>query len=215
MGLFQRKDQFSISKQSFSVGATKTLLFVGLGNPGPEYSGSRHNIGFECMDAFYASRAVGEFSNWVDETKFKAQTSNGNIDGTRVILAKPTTYMNLSGESVELILNYFKIPVNNTIVVYDDLDINFGQIKTSIGGSSAGHNGVQSIIDKVGDNFIRLRVGIGPKTPPQIDGADFVLAKFSDTEQSQLTNLRQEVSANLTELIYNPSPQTEVRSFLV
>jgi len=215
MGLFQRKDQFSISKQSFSIGASKTLLFVGLGNPGPEYSGSRHNIGFECIDAFFANRAAGELSNWTDDAKFKALTCSGNIDGTRVILAKPTTYMNLSGESVELILNYYKIPVGSMVVVHDELDINFGQIKTSIGGSSAGHNGVQSVMDKVGDGFIRLRIGIGPKTPPQIDGADFVLAKFNIEEQAQLENLFKEVAANLTELIYNPSPQTEVRSFLV
>ena len=138
------------------------------------------------------------------------------IGSTRVILCKPTTYMNESGKAVQAVQRYYKIANSSTLVIYDELDINFGQIRTKRGGSSAGHNGVKSLLSHCGDDFGRARIGIGPKVPEQIDSADFVLSKFSDKEQKKKSLLLKESNAILSEYAHGAGELLEeTRSFLV
>ncbi len=131
------------------------FLIVGLGNPGEKYANTRHNLGFEAIDYFVHKRAFGEFTL---EKKFKAEI----IQTGDIILAKPQTYMNLSGMSVAKITNFYKIPPQNVVIIHDELDIVLGHIKIRMGGSAAGHHGVESIIEYLkSDQFIRFRLGIG------------------------------------------------------
>lgn len=213
MGLFQRQPSFNESKPIFSIGLNKTLVIVGLGNIGKEYDKTRHNIGFEVVDALVETRE--EFGGWQDKKDFKAHFTSGQFSDTRIVVVKPTTLMNLSGEAVAAVANFYKLPSSQIMVVADELDIKFGQIRTQVGGSSAGHNGVQSVIDRVGDNFARLRIGIGPKTPAQIDSSDFVLAKFNKSELEKMDDLRKEAVAVLIEFIFSGQTNKETRSFLI
>ena len=129
--------------------------------------------------------------------------AEGRLNDTKVILMKPTTFMNLSGEAVQAVTHFYKIPTNRTLVIHDELDVNFGQIRTRAGGSSAGHNGVKSVSEQLGDeNYGRVRIGIGPKKPAQIDSADFVLQKFSTKEQKDIPALVKEATAILSEYAY-------------
>lgn len=212
MALFQKKPDVQNSKPIYTLGLQKHVLIVGLGNVGKEYEGSRHNVGFACIDALAASQGI---DGWADKKDLKSAVATGNVGDTRVILCKPTTMMNLSGKAVQAIINFYKLDINKTVVVHDELDIPFGQIRTRVGGSDAGHNGVKSLIQHLGDNFGRVRVGVGPKTPVQIDSADFVLAKFSTEESQQIKNLLQESTAILTEFIHSQTLPSETRNFLV
>lgn len=213
MGLFQRRPQVSDPVNYVTVGQNKTLLIVGLGNIGREYDGTRHNIGFAIVDNFVAKNSdIGE---WVAKKDLKCQLASGRVGECRVIVTKPSTMMNLSGEAVQATANFYKIPSNQVLVVHDELDINFGKIRMTSGGGAAGHNGIKSIIEQVGENFGRVRIGIGPKSPAQIDSADFVLAKFSTKEQEQLPNLLKESQALLSEFVYSGQLTAETRNFIV
>lgn len=211
MALFQRRPEYGSSIRFTTYGMNKTLLIVGLGNPGPEYDGTRHNVGFACLDAFAEKN---EFDPWTNKTDFKAMVTSKNFDQTRVILCKPQTFMNLSGEAVQAIAHFYKVPVDTIIAVYDELDVDFGQIRMRMGGSSAGHNGVKSLTKHLGEGYGRIRVGIGPKEPAQIDSADFVLQKFSSEQQAAMPKLIREVSAALSEYAYGSPLTAETRSFL-
>jgi PTH1 family peptidyl-tRNA hydrolase len=214
MGLFQRRPQVSDPVNYVTVGLNKTVLIVGLGNPGAEYDGTRHNIGFMCVDESVAKNTdMG--GGWIAKKDLKCLMSTGRLGETRVIVIKPTTFMNLSGDAVQAVSDFYKIHPNQTIVVHDELDIPFGQIRTRMGGSSAGHNGIKSMIDHIGEDFGRVRIGIGPKTPEQSDSADFVLGKFTKDQQAELPALKREVTAILTEYIFAAELPTETRSFLV
>jgi PTH1 family peptidyl-tRNA hydrolase len=138
------------------------------------------------------------------------------LGDTKVYLIKPTTFMNLSGDAVAAVASFYKSPAERIVVVHDELDIPFGQIRLRIGGSSAGHNGLKSIIQHLGEGFGRVRVGIGPKAPEQIDSADFVLGRFSKEQQGHMSELTREVNAVLSEAAYGDGtlPQ-ETRSFLI
>ena len=212
MALFQKKPIVGNDAPIYTLGLQKTVLIVGLGNIGKKYVGTRHNIGFMCIDALAVSQTT---DNWHDKKDLKCTVASGNVGDTRVILCKPTTYMNNSGEAVQALANFYKVNGSNITVVYDDIDLDFGQIRTRIGGSAAGHNGVKSLIQHIGEDFSRVRIGIGPKTPEEIDSADFVLAKFSKDEQAQLPNLVKEATSILSEFIYSGQLQTETRTFLV
>ncbi len=131
------------------------FLIVGLGNPESKYAGTRHNLGFNVIDEL---RRKLEAGNWKLEDKFKAEVLKIN----NLILARPQTYMNLSGMAISNIASYYKIPPENIIIIYDELDLSLGHIKVRVGGSAAGHHGVESVIEKLGtDKFIRVRLGIG------------------------------------------------------
>jgi PTH1 family peptidyl-tRNA hydrolase len=213
MALFQRMPQASNPKSFYTTGLTKTILIVGLGNPGKEYIGTRHNIGFECIEALATQM---EFPSWVVKHDLKCELTQATIQDSRVILIKPTTFMNLSGEAVQAVTHFYKVPEGQIVVVHDELDIEFGIIRSRIGGSDAGHNGIKSVIECMGESFGRVRIGIGPKRPPEIDSADFVLAKFTEAEQKQLPALKKEVSAILSEFIYGDGQlPTDTRNFIV
>lgn len=126
------------------------------------------------------------------------------VGQTRVILIKPTTFMNESGRAVQKVQQFYKIPNADTLVVFDELDVEFGTIRTRIGGGSAGHNGIKSLIQHLGEDFGRIRVGIGPKKPAQIDSADFVLQDFSKKEQELVPKILREVSTIIDEVTAGP-----------
>lgn len=212
MALFQKKPIVGTNAPLYTLGLQKTLLIIGLGNIGPEYVGTRHNIGFDCVDALAVSQGIDE---WADKKDLKCIMASGNIGDTRVILCKPTTFMNNSGESAQAISRFYKIELSQIVVVHDELDITFGQIRTRRGGGTAGHNGVKSLVQHLGEDFGRVRIGVGPKTPEQIDSADFVLARFSESEQKQRENLLRESTAILTEFVHSGILPEETRSFLV
>lgn len=152
-------------------------LIVGLGNPGRKYAGHRHNVGFQCLD--HLAEAWGlSFSR----RKHKALLAQGQIAGLKAILAKPQTFMNLSGQAVERMAHFYKVPPENILVIYDDLDLPVGRIRLRPEGGSGGHKGMKSIIEHLGSNgFPRLRVGIG--RPTHGDPVDYVLGDFTLDEQ--------------------------------
>lgn len=214
MSLFTRRPQVSDPVNYITVGLNKTVLIVGLGNPGAEYDGTRHNIGFACIDEFVEKG--NDMGDWIAKKDLKCLMSTGRMGEVRVIAIKPTTFMNNSGEAVRAVSDFYKIHPNQTVVVHDELDINFGQIRTRMGGASAGHNGIKSIIQHLGEEFGRVRVGVGPKTPQQIDSADFVLGKFTKEQQADLPSLRREANAILTEHVFSGAAlPAETRSFLL
>ncbi len=210
MSLFQKKTVEH--SQNFTLGSAKTLVIVGLGNIGKEYGLTRHNIGFECVDALHD--AQGEFEPWQDKKSLHCSLSAGTFGDTKVILVKPSTYMNESGQSLRAVLDFYKIPVTNATVVHDELDIPFGQIRTRVGGSSAGHNGIKSLTSHVSEDYGRVRIGIASDAKPQqMDSADYVLAKFSSEEQKELPLLKREVQSILIELIYRGELYPDTRNF--
>ena len=160
-------------------------IIVGLGNPGKEYIGSRHNAGFDFLDKLIIHpkfAQVDSVNNFRLEKKFKAMIAETTIAGQRFILVKPQTFMNLSGDSVGLILAYYKESVENLLIISDDLDLPIGFLRIRRGGSSGGHKGLQSIIDSLeSDAFIRFRIGISEqdKKIPQAEVNDYVLSRIS------------------------------------
>lgn len=210
MGLFQKKPDVNTSAPLYTLGLNKNLLIAGLGNVGKEYEDTRHNIGFRCVDAFATSQ---DFDPWVEKKDLKCLLTSKNIGNTRVILIKPTTLMNNSGEAIQAASHFYKIPAEQILVVHDELDIPFGQLRTRMGGSAAGNNGIKSAIQHIGEGFGRLRIGI--KAPTRMDMSDYVLARFDADEEQHLSALQKEVAAMLTEYIYGAGLTAETRSFLI
>lgn len=211
MALFQKRPQTSNPLQYTTFSLNKTLLLIGLGNPGKEYEGSRHNVGFTCIDEFAAKN---NFDPWTNKKDLKCELTQAMFGDTRVILVKPQTFMNLSGEAVQAVQHFYKLNNQQTIVIHDELDVNFGQIRLRIGGSPAGNNGIKSVSQHVGEDYGRVRIGIGPKKPAQIDSADFVLQDFTSAEQAKLPAMLREVNAILSEYAYGSPVTAETRSFL-
>ncbi len=174
-------------------------LIVGLGNPGNQYTLTRHNIGFLAMDVF--AKSLGS-ENWKDE--HKALTIKTTIKDQAIIIAKPQTYMNLSGESVIPLLNYYKIPKENLIVAHDDLDIPFKSIRVQKNRGHAGHNGIRSISEQLGTaDYTRLKLGIGRPPHPEMKVADYVLQKFSQEEMNQLNDFLNIAGDALESIIFD------------
>lgn len=156
-------------------------IIVGLGNPGRQYEGTRHNVGFSVI--YNISDA---YNIKVDTLKHKALIGKGVMEGQKVILAMPVTYMNLSGESVRELMNYYKCTAEDIIVIYDDISLEVGRLRVRTKGSAGGHNGIKNIISQLGtDEFDRIKVGVGEK-PPKMDLADYVLGHFSKEEQPMI-----------------------------
>ena len=155
----------------------KPIMIVGLGNPGDEYKRTRHNVGFMAVEYM-----AGENATWKSE--HDALTYHTKIDGRRVIFVRPMTFMNLSGNAVGALARFYKVPVENIVVIHDDMDIKLGDVRTKIGGSSAGHNGIKSIDSAVGAEYMRIRIGVGhPRDFGLVmDGADWVLGRFDDAQ---------------------------------
>ena len=161
--------------------ADDLFLVVGLGNPGPTYAGNRHNAGFFVLDLL-AERVGGRFK----AHKGRADTVEGRLAGARVVLAKPKCYMNESGGPVASLRDFFKVPVERIVVVHDELDIPYGDLRLKRGGGDNGHNGLRSITKSVGSkDYLRVRFGIG-RPPGRQDPADFVLKDFSSVEKKEL-----------------------------
>lgn len=154
------------------------FIIVGLGNPDSKYQGTRHNVGFDVIDLL-----ADKYNISVETRKHRAFIGKGIIAGQKVILAKPQTYMNLSGESVRSMVDYYKIDPEEILVVYDDISLAVGQLRIRRKGSAGGHNGIKNIIAHLGcDNFPRIKVGVGEK-PKGYDLADYVLGHFSKEEK--------------------------------
>jgi PTH1 family peptidyl-tRNA hydrolase len=213
MSWLTQRPQTSDPVNYYTVGLNKTVLLVGLGNPGKDYDLTRHNVGFLCIDEFVGK--TDEMQDWVQKKDLKCLLSTGRIGDTRVIAIKPTTFMNLSGEAVQAAADFYKINPEHTAVIHDELDIDFGQIRLRVGGSSAGHNGIKSVTQHIGEDYARIRIGVGPKTPAKITSEDFVLQKFSPEQQGQLPNLTREVLAILSEYLYGAELPHDTRNFLV
>lgn len=165
-------------------------LIIGLGNPGPRYEGTRHNIGFMAVDAL---RERLKFGGFRDEVKFKAEIARGEFNGDRVILVRPQTFMNLSGESVVAVKQFYKVGVEDIWAVYDDIDLPLGTLRIRESGSPGTHNGMKSLIQSLSsDGFPRFRLGIesrGVLSPNQQDLSSFVLEPFRNEERSEVNQL--------------------------
>ncbi len=197
MGLFERKrSTFDSVAPLYTIGDSQTLLVIGLGNIGKDYVGNRHNVGFMVLNKYQTSH---DFSGWVTKKDLACEISIGQVGSTRVILAKPTTLMNNSGEAAQKLQSFYHAYSPDTVVVHDELDIDFGTIRTRVGGGSAGHNGIKSLLTHIDEDFARIRIGIGPKQPPQINSADFVLQDFDVKEQKILTKIINESCTILDE----------------
>ncbi|GLT46917.1 hypothetical protein SLA2020_206440 [Shorea laevis] len=157
-------------------------LIVGLGNPGKKYQGTRHNVGFQMVDAIAEAEGIP-----ISSVNFKALFGKGFIGNVPVMLAKPQTFVNLSGESVGALVSYYKIPLKQVLVIFDDLDLPFAKLRLLPKGGHGGHNGMKNIIDhfKGSRDFPRLRIGIG-RPPGKMDAANFVLRPFTKQECQEL-----------------------------
>ena len=172
-----------------------TWLIVGLGNPGPEYAKTRHNIGFRCLDIL-----AQKLGCTVDRGKFQGLYGQASYRGQKVYLLKPLTYMNLSGRSVVQLSAYFQIPPQRIIVLFDDISLEPGRLRVRPSGSAGGHNGIKSIIQELGSqDFPRVKIGVGAKPHPDFDLADWVLSPFTAQEEKALAvSLENGANAALT-----------------
>ncbi|MFF0816054.1 aminoacyl-tRNA hydrolase [Rhodococcus sp. NPDC003318] len=176
--------------------STDTALVVGLGNPGPQYEKTRHNIGFMVVETL-ADRERARLSV---HKKSGAEAVTVRIAGRQVILAKPRSYMNLSGKPVAALARFFSVEPANIVVVHDELDLDFGTLRLKLGGGEGGHNGLRSISQALGTkDYLRTRVGIG-RPPGRMDPADYVLKPFSSVERKELDLIREE-AADAVELV--------------
>jgi len=171
------------------------ILLVGLGNPTPDSNDNRHNIGFKIIDAINQKFGLSK-----QKPKFKGLLTTGNIGNKKVYAIKPLTFMNNSGICIRELIEYFKIDTEDVIVFHDDLDVDFSKIKAKFGGSSAGHNGIESIDKFIGKDYSRVRIGIG-KPEKKIEVSDFVLTNFSEEEKIELQKVIKNIIDSIPVLI--------------
>ena len=181
--------------------ANAPWLIVGLGNPGPEYANNRHNVGFMVADLL-AERIGGKFKR---AGKAQAQVLEGRIGAPgpasrRVVLVKPTSFMNLSGGPVNALRDFYKVPLANVLAVHDELDIDYGTLRLKLGGGDNGHNGLKSMTKAMGPDYHRVRFGIG-RPPGRMQVADFVLKDFSSTERKELDFLVDRATDSVESLV--------------
>ncbi len=171
------------------------LLFVGLGNPTPDSENNRHNVGFKIIDSINKKFGLSK-----QKPKFKGLLTTGDIGKKKVYAIKPLTFMNNSGICIRELIEYFKINAENVIVFHDDLDVEFGKIKTKFGGSNAGHNGIASIDKFIGKDYSRVRIGIG-KPKGSIEVADYVLQNFNEDEALVIERISKHITESFSILI--------------
>lgn len=200
MGLFQRRSETGTSTPLYTLSAQKNILIVGLGNVGKQYNRTRHNVGFECIDAFAHHN---NFPSWIEKKDLKCYLTKQLLGDTTVILIKPSTYMNLSGEAVQAVQHYYKLAASAIMVVHDDVDVTFGAIRTKFGGGDAGHNGLKSIIQYSGNDFYRIRIGIANEKMSNIPLENFVLMAFSGEEQEKMPLIYKQANSILKQFIEN------------
>lgn len=171
-------------------------LVVGLGNPGPDYAETRHNVGFNVVELLAARAGGGRFS----KHRTNADVLEGRLADRRVVFAKPRTYMNVSGGPVAGLAKYFSVPAEDLVVIHDDLDLGFGVIRLKLGGGEGGHNGLRSITSSIGTrDYLRVRFGIG-RPPGRQDPADYVLKRFAGAERKEL-DFAVDLAADATEAL--------------
>lgn len=173
-------------------------LIVGLGNIGERYHGTRHNSGFMAVDTIAQSHGAPPF---LQKPRFKTLLSELTIDQYRVILAEPTTLMNNSGDAVRYLVDFYKIPPVRVIIIHDEIDLDFGDVRSKTGGGSAGHKGVESVIKAIGKEFNRVRIGVANPNIKTIDTDDFVLSQFDPEEQKQLPQVLAEAASKAVRFI--------------
>ena len=171
------------------------LLLVGLGNPNPNNSNNRHNVGFLVIDAINEKFKLSK-----QKPKFKGLLTTGKIDEHKVFAIKPLTFMNSSGICIKELIEYFKIDVKDVFVFHDDMDIDIGKVKVKFGGRNAGHNGIDSIDKNIGKNYSRVRIGIG-RPQNNSTGADHVLDNFSNDEKGNIEKVTKNITESLSFLI--------------
>ena len=174
------------------VGAPISHIVVGLGNPGREYERTRHNVGFIALD--YIATRLGVR---VDRARFKALTTEARIADKRVLLMKPTTYMNNSGEAIYEAASFYKIPAQNIIVIHDEISFDPGLFRIRRKGSAGGHNGLKSIISRLGEDFPRLKVGVGKKPSADYDLADFVLGVMPKADSEAIEKRLEDIYSSV------------------
>ncbi|MFR4476465.1 MAG: aminoacyl-tRNA hydrolase [Ruminococcus callidus] len=181
MGIFDLFKQIE-SGSAGNLHGKLTWIVAGLGNPGLEYENTRHNAGFLTMEEL-----AKQCGAKLDQMKFKSDCGEAMLGEVRCLLMKPTTYMNLSGDAIAAAANFYKIPPEQVLVIYDDISLPPGKLRLRRKGSAGGHNGIKSIIAQLGtEEFPRIRVGVGAKPNPQYDLADWVLSKFSEEDMKAL-----------------------------
>ncbi|MDY5972654.1 MAG: aminoacyl-tRNA hydrolase [Butyricicoccus sp.] len=193
--IFAKLEQERAAKQS-SSGPIEWLI-VGLGNPGSKYDGTRHNAGFRALDAYCAKSGQR-----IDRMKFKALVGEGQFGGKRVLFLKPQTFMNLSGESVRDAAEFYKIPPERILVIFDDISLDVGRIRVRPKGSAGGQNGVKNIIYHLkSDAFPRVKIGIGAKPHPDYDLADWVLSKFQGEDADRIQSAAERAMEAAEEIV--------------
>jgi len=209
MGMFERKTT-PIVMPLYSVGNERTKLVVGLGNVGKKYEKNRHNAGFLCLD-----HAVSlENGEWKEKKALKSLVAELRLGGKRVVFIKPTTMMNLSGDAVQAVKQFYKIANRDILVIHDELALPYGSLRFRGGGSDAGNNGIKSITAAIGDDYARLRIGIANENSEKEDAAAFVLKNFSKEEQGHFKDLYAESNALITEFIYSDNLLPDTRKFI-
>ena len=182
------------------------LVLVGLGNPETKYSMNRHNVGFMTID-----NIADKYSFYPFKNKFQSHIIVNQLNGKPILLVKPQTFMNLSGHSLNIIKKFYKLKNEQFIVIHDDLDLNMGSVKTKIGGSSGGHNGLNSIDSHIGTDYIRLRIGIGHPGDRNLVN-NYVLGDFNKDELIVINNLINNISSNLELIIKNIDNLSQILS---
>ena len=188
----------SIKKEEAKTDFKEVNMYViaGLGNPGKEYASSRHNAGYMAVEYL-----AEKLNTKLNKLKFNSVYGDTSINGEKVMLVKPVTYMNKSGIAIAEIVKFYKISTSNLIVIYDDIDIPLGSLRISPSGSAGTHNGMKSIVDSIGSEFPRIRIGIGRNE--EMDLADFVLQKFSRNEKDIVTPIIERAAEAAVEIIEN------------
>lgn len=199
-------------------------LIVGLGNPGEKYNGTRHNLGFETLDHLLKKYEPLDKTTWEEDKKLKSHVKKIKVKSSTVLLVKPQTFMNRSGEAISLVSSYYKIPSEDIVIIHDELDLPLGKIQIRFGGGTAGHNGIESVIHSLGtDKFIRIRMGVGKplrvdgkrfdiKNPTSID--NYVLKHFTENELHEVKNMIKHVQKNL-ELLLSHGFETFISKYNV
>lgn len=184
------------------------FLVVGLGNPGSKYWNTRHNVGFAALDALAEILHAR-----VDRVKFQGLTGQAVLEGQKLILLKPTTYMNLSGQSVQAAAKFYKIPPERILVMFDDISLEPGRLRVRKNGSAGGHNGIKSIISSIGSQeFPRVKIGVGAKPHPDYDLADWVLSTFPYDQREMMAETCQK-AAEAAKVIITQGPEAAANRF--
>lgn len=207
----ERLQAFGDNRPLYDLAGQKTYLIVGLGNIGKKYHGTRHNLGFAALE-YIAEK--NDFPSWSVKKDLKCELAQNQLGSFKVILCRPTTFMNLSGEAVQAVQHFYRLTNEETLVIYDELALPFGQIRARRGGESAGHNGIKSLIEHCGEDFWRIRAGIANTISEQAKAEDFVLGSFDKKEQGNLPMIYREINALMTEFVAGGSLAADTRSVL-